>query len=151
MVSLHLAFFLHAVHTQLGLGTGTGKPVVIGSWVSWVWVQFWVSAYCYPYPWYHRYSQVHHDKVSFSFPVLNLVVFWFFFLISWSCHTVTWPNMAVSATHTSSSSFFLLLLPLPSHIKYQVSCSYYIITNQWFTFRSIIHLIPCFKGKQIKL
>ena len=46
------------------------------------------------------------------------------------CHTVTEPNMALSATRISSPLTINLSLPLPPHLKYKVSYSIVPKTNQ---------------------
>ena len=75
----------------------------------------------------HRYTWVYYSMYILSFYILNHAFYHFLSFFS-LCHTVTEPNMAQSAVHTSLL-FTINLLPLTSapipHQNIESCCSKY--------------------------
>jgi hypothetical protein len=106
--------------SPLGLATGTGKPAVIGSRVSWVWVWCWVLAHrnipctCTPVSWvFHGYITTRWPSFLLFF-FSSFLAFFFFLSVTSICHTVIQPNMAMPAACTFSSSYFHHRTPMHS-------------------------------------
>ena len=98
----------HGYHGYHGYGYGSG---------------FWHTvAHCVPIPRYHKYAWVNYNKVRINLIVLKLV-FKNIFSVNSRCHTMTEPNMVVSAVHISLLLTIILSLPLPSSLKNNVSPS----------------------------
>src|SRR6267378_1457317 len=117
-------------HRRVGFVTGTGIPVVIGSRVPQVQVQFWYLA--------HRdipctrtmvsrvctgiLKQSEHNFYCFETCFFSYLIKFFSF-----CHTVTQPNMALPAARTSLPLTIKLspLTPTPILLQNVSHCSTY--------------------------